>query len=199
MKQRRLWMIGGLVAVVLILMAFGVCSRIPEDWQQPTSPKPRLIDAYHGKDLADKPLEVSLMLAIANYSSDGLGAVYINEVWAAGMLPKSSGNPGTCCVSLPRIWKPGTKVRVAYRTTSMFLRDEKSFVERDVLVPYYPPFFDGALYFLYFPDDQVRVVATASMVGYPNFGYPIDAPHLVKEAQELSPFLEQTAWTDKRP
>jgi len=158
----------------------------------PSPPKPRIIDFASGHDITDAPPEMSLTIGVANYSDDGLGTVFINDAWAGAMRARASGNAATCCVTLPRLWHPGLKVTVAYRTSSMFLKDPQSYVEKDVLVAPYKPFLDGFIYFMYFPDDQVRVVATPYFPGYPKFQYDIEFASRERNEERVAQFLLQT-------
>ncbi|WP_164086922.1 DUF3304 domain-containing protein [Stenotrophomonas maltophilia] len=159
----------------------------------PSPPKPRIIEPDTGHDITDAPPEMHLTIGIANYSDDGLGIVVINEAWGGGMEPRTSSNGRTCCVTLPRLWYPGLKVTVAYRTSSMFLKDPNSYVEKDVLVPRYQPFLDGFVFFMYFPNDQVRLVATPYFPGYPKFAYDLGAAGYERDELRISRFLAETA------
>ena len=159
----------------------------------PGLPKSRIIDYTSGHDITDAPPEMHLTIGIANYSDEGLGIVVINEAWGGGMEPRTSSNGRTCCVTLPRLWYPGLKVTVAYRTSSMFLKDPNSYVEKDILVPRYQPFLDGFVFFMYFPDDQVRVVATPYFPGYPKFAYDLGAAGYERDERRISRFLAETA------
>lgn len=186
----RLALIGlallALAGVVLKFMEF----RIGPPPLDPS--KPIIIDFASGHDITNAPSEMHLMIGVANYSDDGLGRVYVNDAWAGGMEPRSSGNAATCCVTLPRLWHPGLKVTVAYRTSSMFLKDPTSYVERDVPVAPYKPFLDGFIYFMYFPDDQVRVVATPYFPGVPKFQYDIEFASRERDEERVSQFLLET-------
>ncbi|MEV5456624.1 DUF3304 domain-containing protein [Streptomyces sp. NPDC052535] len=155
----------------------------------PGPPKPRIIDSASGHDITGAPPEMSLTIGVANYSDDGLGTVFINDAWAGAMRARASGNAATCCVTLPRLWHPGLKVTVVYRTSSMFLKDPSSYVERDIFVAPYRPFLDGFIYFMYFPGDQVRVVATPYFPGYPKFAYDISHAELERDPDRISRFL----------
>lgn len=183
----RVFLIGlalfALTGLVLKLMDFRVGSP------PPGPPKPRIIDSASGHDITGAPPEMSLTIGVANYSDDGLGTVFINDAWAGAMRARASGNAATCCVTLPRLWHPGLKVRVVYRTSSMFLKDPRSYVERDVLVARYRPFLDGFIYFMYFPGDQVRVVVTPYFPGYPKFAYDIEHAELERDPERVSRFL----------
>lgn len=159
----------------------------------PAPPKQRIIEPDTGHDITDAPPEMHLTIGIANYSDDGLGIVVINKAWGGGMEPRTSSNGRTCCVTLPRLWYPGLKVTVAYRTSSMFLKDPNSYVEKDVLVPRYQPFLDGFVFFMYFPNDQVRVVATPYFPGYPKFAYDLGAAGYERDELRISRFLAETA------
>ncbi|HFF3762260.1 DUF3304 domain-containing protein [Stenotrophomonas forensis] len=159
----------------------------------PAPPKPRIIEPDTGHDITDAPPEMNLKIGVANYSDDGLGTVFINDAWAGGMQPRASGNAATCCVTLPRLWHPGLKVTVIYRTSSMFIKDPKSYVERDILVAPYKPFLDGFIYFFYFPGDQVRVVATPYTPGYPGFAYDIQFAGRERDEAKIARFLMETA------
>ncbi|HDS1129878.1 TPA: DUF3304 domain-containing protein [Stenotrophomonas maltophilia] len=156
-------------------------------------PKPRIIEPDTGHDITDAPPEMHLKIGIANYSDEGLGTVFINDAWGGAMRARASSNGRTCCVTLPRLWHPGLKVTVAYRTSSMFLKDPQSYVEKDVLVAPYEPFLDGFIYFFYFPGDQVRVVATPYSPGYPGFAYDIDFDDGHGDPAKIKRFLEATA------
>ncbi len=156
-------------------------------------PKPRIIEPDTGHDITDAPPEMHLKIGIANYSDEGLGTVFINDAWGGAMRARASSNGRTCCVTLPRLWHLGLKVTVAYRTSSMFLKDPQSYVEKDVLVAPYEPFLDGFIYFFYFPGDQVRVVATPYSPGYPGFAYDIDFGDGHGDPAKIKRFLEATA------
>ncbi|WQI20182.1 DUF3304 domain-containing protein [Stenotrophomonas maltophilia] len=160
----------------------------------PSGPsKPRIIESASGHDITDAPPEMSLRIGVANYSDDGLGTVFINDAWAGGMEPRASGNAATCCVTLPRLWHPGLKVTVVYRTSSMFLKDPQSYVESDISVAPYRPFLDGFIYFFYFPGDKVRVVATPYTPGYPGFAYDIQFAGRERDEAKIERFLMETA------
>ncbi|HIE1100633.1 MULTISPECIES: DUF3304 domain-containing protein [Stenotrophomonas] len=159
----------------------------------PGPPKPRIIDYTSGHDITDAPPEMHLTIGIANYSDEGLGIVVINEAWGGGMEPRTSSNGRTCCVTLPRIWHPGLKVTVAYRTSSMFLKDPHSYIEKEIVVPRYKPFLDGFIFFMYFPDDEVRVIATPYFPGVPKFAYDLDFADSERDSEKINGFLEATA------
>ncbi len=159
----------------------------------PAPPKPRIIEPDTGHDITDAPPEMNLKIGIANYSDEGLGIVFINDAWAGAMRARASGNAATCCVTLPRLWHPGLKVTVVYRTSSMFIKDPKSYVERDILVAPYKPFLDGFIYLFYFPDGQIRVVATPYTPGYPGFAYDIGFAGRERDEERIARFLAETA------
>ncbi|MFL4598278.1 DUF3304 domain-containing protein [Stenotrophomonas maltophilia] len=159
----------------------------------PSPPKPRIIDAASGHDITDAPSEMHLMIGIANYSDEGLGKVFINDAWGGAMRARASSNGRTCCVTLPRLWHPGLKVTVAYRTSSMFLKDPHSYIEKEIFVPRYKPFLDGFIFFMYFPDDEVRVIATPYFPGFPKFAYDLDFADSERDPEKINGFLEVTA------
>ena len=159
----------------------------------PGPPKPRIIDSASGHDITDASPEMHLMIGIANYSDEGLGKVFINDVWGGGMQPRASSNGRICCVTLPRLWHPGLKVTVAYRTSSMFLKDPHSYIEKEIVVPRYRPFLDGFIFFMYFPDDEIRVIATPYFPGFPKFAYDLDFADSERDPGKINGFLEMTA------
>lgn len=180
-----------LIGLALFALA-GLALKLMDFRSDPLPPdplRPRIIDSASGHDITGAPPEMSLTIGVANYSDDGLGTVFINGAWAGGMEPRASGNAATCCVTLPRLWHPGLKVTVVYRTSSMFLKDPQSYVEREIFVAPYGPFLDGFIYFMYFPGDQVRVVATPYFPGYPKFAYDIDHAELERDPERISRFL----------
>ncbi|MGY5942066.1 DUF3304 domain-containing protein [Stenotrophomonas forensis] len=182
------------IGLALLALA-GLVLKLMDFRSDPLPPdplRPRIIDSASGHDITGASPEMSLTIGVANYSDDGLGTVFINGAWAGGMEPRASGNAATCCVTLPRLWHPGLKVTVVYRTSSMFLKDPQSYVEKDVLVASYKPFLDGFIYFMYFPDDQVRVVATPYSPGYPNFQYDIEFASRERDEERVTKFLLQT-------
>ena len=173
--------------VVLKFMGFGIGPP------PPGPPKSRIIEPDTGHDITDASPEMNLKIGIANYSDEGLGTVFINNAWGGAMRARASSNGRTCCVTLPRLWHPGLKVTVAYRTSSMFLKDPNSYIEKEIPVPRYAPFLDGFIYFMYFPEDQVRVVATPYTPGYPGFAYDIDFGDGNGDQAKIRDFLEATA------
>lgn len=183
-----------LIGLALLALA-GLVLKLMDFRSDPLPPdplRPRIIDFASGHDITDAPPEMSLTIGVANYSDDGLGTVFINDAWAGAMRARASGNAATCCVTLPRLWHPGLKVTVAYRTSSMFLKDPQSYVEKEVLVAPYKPFLDGFIYFMYFPEDQVRVVATPYFPGYPKFQYDIEFASRERDEERVTKFLLQT-------
>lgn len=176
-----------LAGLVLKLMGFRIGPP------PPGLPKPRIIDYTSGHDITDAPPEMHLTIGIANYSDEGLGIVVINEAWGGGMEPRTSSNGRTCCVTLPRIWHPGLKVTVACRTSSMFLKDPHSYVEKEIAVPRYKPFLDGFIFFMYFRGDEVRVIATPYFPGFPKFAYDLDFADSERDPERINGFLEVTA------
>ncbi|MFC9523323.1 hypothetical protein ACFTQ9_21125, partial [Bacillus velezensis] len=55
------------------------------------------------------------------------------------------------------------------------------------------PFLDGFVFFMYFPNDQVRLVATPYFPGYPKFAYDLGAAGYERDELRISRFLAETA------
>lgn len=54
-------------------------------------------------------------------------------------------------------------------------------------------FLDGFVFFMYFPNDQVRLVATPYFPGYPKFAYDLGAAGYERDELRISRFLAETA------
>jgi len=86
------------------------------------------------------------------------------------MRAYGSANAGTCCVGVPRVYRPGMKVTVSWN-----MPEGRQDVIKTKLVEVEPYTEAGTIYAHFFPDDVVRVVVSARN-GPHNPDHPIPYP-----------------------
>lgn len=95
-----------------------------------------------------------------------------------------------CCVTLPRIWRPGLQVTIGWQIAGTFVRDKKGnmvlkdgvpiviqgpWKTRTVDLPEYKgKDAEGRLHIHFLPGDEVKVLR--SVMGYRSPAYPIPHP-----------------------
>jgi hypothetical protein len=97
-------------------------------------------------------------------------AGWINGIETPPLFPKSGGGSATCCLDVPKKWKPGMKMTVywKYGTDS----DEAAPHSAVVDIPEYAPNRNGRVHVHFYPDDKVRVVVTRYYLGHPYYPLP---------------------------
>ena len=97
-------------------------------------------------------------IGVVNHTSQFLYGFYVNGAFGANASAYGADIAGTCCVRLPRVWRPGLTVDVRYDLLINDGRDDNWKTKKGVPVePYEKP---GSVYVHFFPDDVIRVVVT---------------------------------------
>ncbi|WP_454766709.1 DUF3304 domain-containing protein [Cupriavidus campinensis] len=111
-----------------------------------------------------------------NHTGQFLYGYRVNGTFGANARAYGWDIAGTCCVRLPRVYRPGLTVDITYDLT---LDDgSKHNWKTKTAVPIEPYIEPGSLYVHFFPNDQIRVVVSN---WDPNGkGHPI--PHPVNPA-----------------
>ncbi|VFR54974.1 hypothetical protein BRI6_0831 [plant metagenome] len=141
----------------------------------------------HGKRAPDT---IAVRLGIINYLGEGLSPVSIAGAWAGNARARSYSS-GTCCVSVPRQWKPGMTLRVEWNSDSMYLRGEKKLVGVDAPVLPYEPFHDGYVWAVFLPGGEVFVQPWGGAPGAEGFLQGLPAPHEKPTEADFRAFIER--------
>ncbi|WP_181925839.1 DUF3304 domain-containing protein [Cupriavidus taiwanensis] len=107
-----------------------------------------------------------------NHTDQFLYMFSIEDSTSAGARAYGWRNAGSCCVRLPRVYRPGLTVDIDYDLTL----DDGSKHNRKTrkAVPVEPYAEPGDVYVHFFPDDQIRVVV--SLAGPSSSKHPIPRP-----------------------
>ncbi len=106
---------------------------------------------------ADKAY-INASIGPVNHTSQYLYGFTINGAFGANARAYAWRNAGTCCVRLPRIWRPGLTVDIQYDLLINDGKDDNWKTKKGVPVePYTKP---GDVYVHFFPNDEIRVVVS---------------------------------------
>ena len=137
----------------------------------------------------------AVRLGIINYLGEALDPVYIAQGWAGNVGPRAYSS-GTCCLSVPREWKPGMTLRVEWNSDSMYLRGEKRLVGVDAPVLPYEPFHDGYIWAVFLPGGEVYVQPSRARPGAKGFLQGLPAPHEKPTEADFQAFVERNKRKD---
>jgi hypothetical protein len=93
----------------------------------------------------------------------------VNNQAGGYLMPHTGGGKSSCCVSIPRTWSPGTKVKVLWQKGM-----ESTERVVDVDVPAYDTNKVGALNVHFLRTGEIRVFATMLDLRHPD--YPLKGP-----------------------
>ncbi|MDO9402627.1 MAG: DUF3304 domain-containing protein [Polaromonas sp.] len=99
----------------------------------------------------------------------------------SNLRPESGGGKFSCCVDIPKTWRPGLKVRIRWEYqggTAIPPPPPPQEAEVDVDVPAYTPQDLGRLAVHFYPDHQVAVVVTRMSIDHRDYPAALkwDAP-----------------------
>ena len=153
-------------ALLALLLALGVAFAY-KTFPKPSAPPPK----PQGEKLVGAPL-VGM-----NYTKEGIGVFYVDGRWG-GALPRfGGGGKQTCCAAIPAKWRPGIKVKIEWRTDSLWERDENGLFEKILEVPPYPDGIAGGLFVMFLPGGDVRVYSSNYDPGHPKWPDKLDFPY----------------------
>lgn len=108
-------------------------------------------------------------VGVVNHTGNYIYSSSVNGTWGGNMPAWGAGGGSICCVSIPRVWYPGMKVRVRW---NMPIGRQDVIKEKIVEVEKYEQ--PGTVYLHFFPNDEVRVVV--SNIGGSHPEHPIPPP-----------------------
>lgn len=127
----------------------------------------------------DDDAAIGLKLNALNYTDVPIGTFYVDGTWG-GNVPARIGSAGggiTCCVSVPRQWRPGLTVKVEWRNDEMYKRNPDAVASRVVPIEQYGSFSDGYLWIVFFPGDRIKAYASPWLPGAPAFPEGLQPPN----------------------
>jgi hypothetical protein len=99
-----------------------------------------------------------------NHMDRDIGSFHVNETGGPYVGKHEGGGKFTCCLSIPRAYKPGMTVQVGWRG-----REIGAPQERTVTAPPYGPG-DGGMFAVHFlRDGQVKVFVTMMSLRHPDY------------------------------
>jgi len=111
-------------------------------------------------------------LGAVNHTNQFLYEFSVNGAFGRNADVYGGGIAGTCCVRLPRVWRPDLTVDIKYDLLINDGKDDNWKIKKGVLVEPYTK--AGDVYVHFFPNDQIRVVVSLS--GPSGSKHPIPYP-----------------------
>ena len=122
------------------------------------------------QEKADKGKFVNVSIGAVNHTNYYLYEFYVNGAMGPNVDQYSFDIPSTCCVRLPREWRPDLQVTVKWNMT---VNHKASWKTKVVPIEQYTE--PGSIYVHFFPNDEVRVVSSNLDPNHEN--HPIPLPH----------------------
>lgn len=115
-------------------------------------------------------------VGVVNHTGNYIYSSSVDGTGGGNMPAWGAGGGSICCVSIPRVWYPGMKVRVRWDMPIGHIHNVK---EKIVEVEKYER--PGSIYLHFFPNDEVRVIVTN--IGGSSSKHPIPPPVKPANAQ----------------
>ncbi|MFC5472408.1 DUF3304 domain-containing protein [Paraherbaspirillum soli] len=115
-------------------------------------------------------VEVSGYNHMPDWSISGFS---VNGGSGPNLSPESGGGGFSCCVEIPKRWKPGMKAKVSwsYDTDQGGPRPPPP-QEAEVEIPEYTPENLGTVQVHFYPNHRIKVVASRYSLGHPKYPLP---------------------------
>ncbi|MFC0254245.1 DUF3304 domain-containing protein [Massilia consociata] len=111
----------------------------------------------------------SIEVSGLNYTNAWITEFAVDGYGGHGISPNGGGGAFVCCVTIPRKWQAGMKVKVRWIGDDPLYNSWK---ERLVEVPRYTVQDIGVFAVHFYADDTVKVLVTTKMEGHPDYPYP---------------------------
>ncbi len=118
---------------------------------------------------AEKNITASIELSGLNYRDIGISDFSVDGYGGHSIFPNGGGGAFVCCVTIPRKWHAGMKVKVRWVEDADV---PGAWKERIVEVPEYTERDIGTFAVHFYPDDTVKVLVTTKIIGHPEYPYP---------------------------
>lgn len=142
-------------------------------------------DKLMGQQVQDDGM-VSLSYSGINHTDTTLVNISLNGGLVPTLYPKSGGAAIVCCISLPRKWHPGLKVKISWEHDGYFKKDKNGRLVLDkygdeILIrspritklvpvePYDDKNIQGMFYVHFLPNDQVLAKASWIAPNHPDY------------------------------
>ena len=127
-----------------------------------------------------------------NFTAEGVQDFYVDDQWGSNIPPYGGGGKTSCCVVLPKIWRPGLVVKIDWKmgdwTVPWSKLEPLTIEERSAccwvtrtlskIVPVEPYGPDGGRFQVFFlPNDEVKVWVSTYDLGHENHPSGMKYPH----------------------
>ena len=92
----------------------------------------------------------------------------VNGASGPNLFPESGGGKFSCCINIPRRWRPGMKAKIHWEYGS----GDDSPREAEVEIPEYTPQNLGAVQVHFYPEHRVKVIVSRYSLGHPMYPLP---------------------------
>lgn len=103
-----------------------------------------------------------------NHTDTYVATFYVNGAYGGNISRRGGGGKTTCCVELPRTYRPGLAATIRWSATNT---REDLWQEKTVPVDTYGPE-GGSLFVHFLPDDEVRLVVSNLHPQHPDYPGP---------------------------
>src|SRR3979490_2255013 len=131
---------------------------------------------------APKDEGLGLIVSILNYADEPLGVVYVNDVWAGGMMSHGGGNKFAGSVGVPSKWRPGLTITVHWQDNELYQRDPTGLHVAEVPIEPYTGDFPSILYLAFFPRKKIKAYPSSSTPQHADFPDGLDPPDTMCKA-----------------
>lgn len=162
----------GLALIALLLATLAACNASfnfsdSEPANTPSEPavsatSPNRIQPGDG---GAKGLNVSLL----NYTDENIGPVYVNGEWAGGMGKHGGGTSIAGGAEVPDKWRADYKLKISWSDDALYREDPNRLYSRMVPLEPYAPRDGGFLWVAFFPNDVIKLYASAYGPGNPHW------------------------------
>ncbi|MFC5472409.1 DUF3304 domain-containing protein [Paraherbaspirillum soli] len=120
----------------------------------------------------------------------------VNGGSGRNLSPGDGGPGGTCCVELPKHWRPGMKAKVSwsYDVKQSDPRTPPPPQEAEVEIPEYTPENLGTVQVHFYPNHRIKVVVSRYTLGSP--AYPMSPEDMLpwKVREDLIEYYKEKGW-----
>jgi hypothetical protein len=125
---------------------------------------------------------IGLIVSILNYADEPLGVVYVNDIWAGGMMSHGGGNKFAGSVGLPSKWRPGLTITVHWRDDALYQKDRNGLHVAEVPIEPYTGNFPSILFLAFFSDKKIKAYPSSYSPQHPDFPDGLDRPDTMCKA-----------------
>lgn len=104
-----------------------------------------------------------------NHTKDRTISIFtVNDSMGSNLMPESGGGAFTCCIDLPKTWRPGLKAKIKWKySDGDALPPPPPDQEIELDIPKYEHVSDFNVHF--FDNHQVKIVITGMSIDHPDY------------------------------